>query len=115
MTPPRRRSRSTELADLAIEKSVDPGTAQPGDIVTYTVTMTNNGPNDATDMEAVDPERLTAEILDVTVSQGDLRPGHPRMGGGFSIRRLDGDAHRTGPGHRGRPDRRTRSRSPSPP
>ncbi len=59
-----------EEADLAITKVVDPGTAQPGDIVTYTVTVTNNGPNDTSNVEAVDPERISADFVSVTLTQG---------------------------------------------
>ncbi|NPA31843.1 MAG: DUF11 domain-containing protein, partial [Chloroflexi bacterium] len=41
-------------ADLELSKSVDPTTAGPGDTVTFTVTVTNNGPNDATGVEVTD-------------------------------------------------------------
>ncbi|NPA30880.1 MAG: sortase, partial [Chloroflexi bacterium] len=41
-------------ADLELSKSVDPTTAGPGDTVTFTVTVTNRGPNDATGVEVTD-------------------------------------------------------------
>ncbi len=59
-----------EEADLVITKSVEPAVATLGDLVTYTVTVTNDGPNDTSEVQAVDPERLSADIVDVTVSQG---------------------------------------------
>ncbi|MFC8734428.1 hypothetical protein ACFT5B_18390 [Luteimicrobium sp. NPDC057192] len=57
-------------ADLGITKSVDPTTAQPGDTVTYTVTVTNHGPNTAHDVTAVDPIPIVANITGSTASQG---------------------------------------------
>ena len=57
-------------ADLGITKTVDPTTAQPGDTVTYTVTVTNHGPNTAHDVTAVDPIPIVADITGATASQG---------------------------------------------
>lgn len=59
-----------EEADVEITKAVAPAVAKLGDIVTYTVTVANNGPNDTTDVIAVDPVKQPAEILSVTASQG---------------------------------------------
>ena len=42
------------VADLSIEKSDDLDPAQPGDTVTYTLTVTNNGPSDAHNVQIVD-------------------------------------------------------------
>ncbi|NUS57397.1 MAG: DUF11 domain-containing protein [Streptomycetaceae bacterium] len=59
-------------ADVAIAKSVTPATAKLGDIVTYTITVTNNGPNDTTGVWAADPARQQADIVDSTASQGTV-------------------------------------------
>ena len=59
-----------EEADLAITKDNTPSTAQPGDRVDYAITVTNNGPNDATDITAFDPQITDALIVDFTVPPG---------------------------------------------
>jgi uncharacterized repeat protein (TIGR01451 family) len=41
-------------ADLGLTKSVSPTTGQPGDTVTYTLVVTNNGPNTANDVSVTD-------------------------------------------------------------
>jgi uncharacterized repeat protein (TIGR01451 family) len=41
-------------ADLEVAKTVNNTTPNPGDIITYTVTVTNNGPNNATEARLVD-------------------------------------------------------------
>ena len=60
------------LADLAIAKSVSPALAQPGDTVTYTVSVTNDGPNDAESVQAVDPVMIEATVTGATVTQGSF-------------------------------------------
>lgn len=52
---------SKEVVDLAIEKEVDNNTPNVGDIVQFTLTATNFGPNDAQIVEAIDilPEGMT--------------------------------------------------------
>ncbi|TQS42646.1 DUF7507 domain-containing protein [Cryptosporangium phraense] len=57
-------------ANLSITKTVSPAEAQIGDVLTYTVTVSNAGPSPATDVEAIDPMRLSARIIGVTTSQG---------------------------------------------
>ncbi|MBB5871858.1 putative repeat protein (TIGR01451 family) [Allocatelliglobosispora scoriae] len=59
-----------EEADLSITKAVVPTVAAIGDIVTYTVVLTNNGPNTAGEIVAADPQRLFADFVEVTFSQG---------------------------------------------
>ncbi|WP_122818849.1 DUF7507 domain-containing protein [Nocardioides pantholopis] len=59
-----------ELADLEVSKSVDPPTAQPGDTVTYTVAVTNNGPNATDDTILNDPALVPATITGHTVDNG---------------------------------------------
>ncbi len=45
----------TNIADLAVTKTVDNATPNDGSLVVYTVTVTNNGPNDATNVTVADP------------------------------------------------------------
>jgi uncharacterized repeat protein (TIGR01451 family) len=47
-------------ADLSITKSVSPTTGQPGDTVTYTIVVTNNGPDTAFDVSVTDGWPSTA-------------------------------------------------------
>lgn len=51
-----------ELADVAVSKTVSQDVAQPGDTVTYTITVENLGPNATDDVEVVDPLPISAEI-----------------------------------------------------
>jgi uncharacterized repeat protein (TIGR01451 family) len=53
-------------ADLAISESVSPSTAVTGSVVTFTTTVTNNGPGDALNVTATD--NLPAETLFVSCS-----------------------------------------------
>ncbi|MFC1848481.1 PKD domain-containing protein, partial [Chloroflexota bacterium] len=45
---------TVQAADLAILKTVDDPTPNEGDTVTYTITLTNNGPDDATNIVVTD-------------------------------------------------------------
>lgn len=45
---------TVESADLEVVKKVIPATPREGDIITYTVTITNNGPSDATGVVLTD-------------------------------------------------------------
>lgn len=58
------------LADLAIQKSVTPTVARPGQSVVYSITVTNNGPNDSLQTFAYDPLMLHAVITGETVPPG---------------------------------------------
>ena len=65
-----------QYADLAVTKTVDDATPNVGDTITYTVTLTNNGPDTASGVELTDTFP-TAELqpLSATVSQGTYAPG----------------------------------------
>jgi uncharacterized repeat protein (TIGR01451 family) len=62
-------------ADLAVTKSVDNATPNVGDDVTFAVTLTNNGPSDATGVEVTDllPTGLT--FVSATPSPGTYDEG----------------------------------------
>lgn len=51
-------------ADLVVEKTVDLPTPHEGETITYTVTLTNNGPSDATGVEVTDllPAGVTFDL-----------------------------------------------------
>jgi uncharacterized repeat protein (TIGR01451 family) len=58
-------------ADLAIEKTVTPtGSVKVGDELTYTLTVTNNGPDDATNVAVHDEFDSAVQLVSVTPSQG---------------------------------------------
>jgi len=59
-------------ADLGITKTVSSPIAQPGETVTYTVIVTNNGPNTAENVQAVDPIKIDAIITGSTISHGSF-------------------------------------------
>ncbi len=52
---------STPNFDLSIEKTVSDSTPEEGDVITLTTTVTNNGPDDATDIEVTDT--LPSELV----------------------------------------------------
>ena len=61
-------------ASLRIEKSVDKSMPQEGDSVTFTVTLTNDGPSVATQVQVSDPIPNGLTSATVTPSQGTYTP-----------------------------------------
>jgi len=57
-------------ADLAIEKSASPSTVTTGDAVTFTITVTNNGPDDAPGVRVGDDLSAIFTSVVATSSQG---------------------------------------------
>ncbi len=57
-------------ADLRVSKTVDVGTANVGDTLTWTVTVTNDGPSVATGVQLIDDLPAGTTLLTRTVSQG---------------------------------------------
>src|SRR4029077_9296200 len=59
-----------QQADLALTKTVDDPAAVPGDVVTFTITLSNNGPGAGTSVQVTDllPAGLT--FISATPSQG---------------------------------------------
>ena len=64
----------TWAADLAVANAVDHATANPGDSVTYTVTVTNAGPAVAVGTHLSDQLPDGADFLSATPSQGACSP-----------------------------------------
>ena len=54
------------MADLSLDKQVDKSSAKPGETVTFTVTLTNNGPDAASGIEVSD--QIPAGLTDVVVT-----------------------------------------------
>ena len=59
-----------QLADLAVTKTVSNGAPLPNSVITFTVTVTNNGPNTATNTVVADPVPAGLSNIQVTTSQG---------------------------------------------
>ncbi len=57
-------------ADLAVTKTVSPNTAGPSDLVTYTVTVTNNGPEPDTGVQLVETNRTPAVFTSIVATKG---------------------------------------------
>ena len=57
-------------ADLSLTKTVDNPNPDPGDTIIYTVTVTNNGPDDATNVEVTDALPTGVTYSSNTTTQG---------------------------------------------
>jgi uncharacterized repeat protein (TIGR01451 family) len=78
-------------ADIAIAKSVDNATPNVGGTVTYTITATNHGPNDATGVEATDHLPAGTTFVSANPSQGS----YDNVGGVWTIGALANGATAT--------------------
>ncbi|MFD2568565.1 T9SS type B sorting domain-containing protein, partial [Pseudotenacibaculum haliotis] len=61
-----------QISDLSLQKTVNNTSANIGDIVTFTLTLSNDGPDDATNVQVTD--NLPIGFLYVTHSGGDYNP-----------------------------------------
>jgi uncharacterized repeat protein (TIGR01451 family) len=59
-----------QLADLALTKSVDDPLASVGDTIRFTITLSNNGPGEATSVQVFDPLPVGLTFVSATPSQG---------------------------------------------
>src|SRR5207237_5740556 len=64
-----------QQADLAVLKSVNNLTPNVGDTVTFTVTLTDNGPNTATNVQVTDLLPAGLSLVSATPSQGSYNSG----------------------------------------
>jgi uncharacterized repeat protein (TIGR01451 family) len=58
---------------LSIVKRVSRANAYPGEKLTYTLTVTNDGPTTATDVEVTDSPSIPIKILSIRAEQGNCR------------------------------------------
>ncbi|VAV99000.1 internalin, putative, partial [hydrothermal vent metagenome] len=61
--------------DLAITKTVNNGAPNPGDMITYTVSVTNNGPDTATAVTVADTVPSGVTFVSASPSQGSYASG----------------------------------------
>jgi uncharacterized repeat protein (TIGR01451 family) len=64
-------------ADLSLTKRASPEPVPSGQNITYTLTVTNNGPNDATGVTLVDTFAPSSSAQSFTASQGSCTGGTP--------------------------------------
>ena len=62
-------------ADLALTKTVDDNAPNVGDEITYTLTVSNGGPDDATNVTVVDNLPTGVSFVSSTPSQGTFNDG----------------------------------------
>lgn len=65
------------ISDLRVVKHVDRATAQVGQRLTYTLRVTNHGPDDAANVRLSDTWTLGLKVLSVRASQGSCGSGAP--------------------------------------
>jgi uncharacterized repeat protein (TIGR01451 family) len=64
-----------QQSDLALSKTVDNLRPNVGNTITFTVTLTNNGPNSATDVQVIDPLPLGLTFVSAAPGQGSYDSG----------------------------------------
>ncbi len=63
-----------QQADLGLTKTVDDSTPNVGDTITFTITLTNSGPDEATGVQVLDPLPAGLSFVSDTPSQGTYDP-----------------------------------------
>jgi uncharacterized repeat protein (TIGR01451 family) len=61
-----------DLADPAVTKSVSVSQATIGDEISFTISVTNNGPNTANDVVVTDPIPDYMDVIEATTTRGDV-------------------------------------------
>ncbi len=80
-----------QQADLVLSKSVDNPTPNVGDTITYTVALTDNGPDSATNVQVTDLLPAGRTFVSATPSQGTYNP----VNGLWTVGSVDTAAART--------------------
>ncbi|UFN45121.1 DUF11 domain-containing protein [Nocardioides okcheonensis] len=85
--PDGRRGRVVVCPDLAIDKQASTAKAAPGDRVTWTVTVTNEGPSVARDVEVTDTLDADLDLVsvDVVVGTAEVLTSGRRVTGVFGV------------------------------
>ena len=65
------------IANLVVTKHVNHSTARVGQTLTYTITVTNAGPNAAHDVRVIDASRQPLKVLSIHPEQGSCTTGRP--------------------------------------
>ena len=65
------------IANLVVTKHVNHRTALVGQRLTYTITVTNAGPNAAADVQVIDASRRPLKVLSIHPEQGSCTNGRP--------------------------------------
>ena len=65
------------IANLVVIKHVNHSTALVGQRLTYTITVTNAGPNAAADVRVIDASRRPLKVLSIHPKQGSCTTGRP--------------------------------------
>ncbi len=68
-------TQTPQQADLALTKTVNDTTPNVGDTITYTITLSNNGPDPATSTQVTDPLASGLTFVSDTPSQGTYDSG----------------------------------------
>ena len=84
-----------------------------GDTITYTITLTDNGPDSATSVQVTDPLPAGVSFVSATPSQGTYDSTYRTVDGGDGRHRVPADARNPGDGRQSRSRRPTRRRSRS--
>ena len=92
----------TPTADLVVTKTLDNHTPLIGDRVTFTVTVSNQGPSVATGVRLSDPVPGGLTFLEARVTAGTYDPATGVLGHRNSRRRCRGDSDPAGPGRSAR-------------
>jgi uncharacterized protein len=91
------------LAGVGLSKVASSDRAAEGSVITYTLTVTNNGPSNATDVVVTDPLPSGLSLISISTTQGTCTQGPPircslgTMGTGVAARIVI-DARATQPG-----------------
>ncbi|MBK6405965.1 MAG: DUF11 domain-containing protein [Holophagales bacterium] len=72
-------SPSATTADLQVTKTASAASIQPGDYVTFTITVTNNGPSTATGVTVTDPIPTSLTYVSATPSAGSCSYSAPTV------------------------------------
>jgi uncharacterized repeat protein (TIGR01451 family) len=99
---------SAQTADLSLSKTVNNNRPNVGDVITYTVTLTDQGPDAATNVSVTDRLPAGLTFLSAAPSQGRTTP--PPVSGDWGLSRLS--ARRRWSSGRGLPARTCRPTRP---